>query len=65
MVDNSTQIMSSQVAKYIAQLSDVDKRILKIAQDHLETSFNIKKSIGFKEWLEHTDTRWIGKPNLF
>jgi hypothetical protein len=43
--------MSTQVAKYIAQLSDVEKRILKIAQDHLETSFNIKKSIGFKEWL--------------
>jgi hypothetical protein len=43
--------MSSQVAKYIAQLSDVDKIILKIAQDHLETSFNIKKSIGFKEWI--------------
>ena len=44
--------MSSQVAKYIEQLSDVEKRILKIAQDHLETSFNIKKSIGFKEWLD-------------
>ena len=43
--------MPSQVANYIAQLSDVEKRILKIAQDHLETSFNIKKSIGFKEWL--------------
>ena len=51
MVDNSNQNMSSQVAKYIAQLSDVDKIILKIAQDHLETSFNIKKSIGFKEWI--------------
>jgi len=44
--------MSTQVAKYIAQLSDVEERILKIAQDHLETSFNIKKSIGFKEWLD-------------
>ena len=51
MVDNSNQNMSTQVAKYIAQLSDVEERILKIAQDHLETSFNIKKSIGFKEWL--------------
>ena len=43
--------MPTQVEKYIAQLSDVEKKILKIAQDHLETSFNIKKSIGFKEWL--------------
>jgi hypothetical protein len=43
--------MPSQVANYIAQLSDVEKIILKIAQNHLETSFNVKKSIGFKEWL--------------
>jgi hypothetical protein len=35
---------------YINQLSDMEKKVLKIAQDHLETSFSLKKSIGFKKW---------------
>ena len=36
---------------YISQLSDIEKIVLKIAQDHLETSFSLEKSIGFKSWL--------------
>jgi hypothetical protein len=43
--------MPTQEEKYIDQLSDVEKKILKIAQDHLETSFNLNRSIGFKEWV--------------
>ena len=43
--------MPTQEEKYIDQLSDVEKKILEIAQDHLETSFNVKRSIGFKEWV--------------
>lgn len=43
--------MTSQVEKYISQLSVVEKKILEIAKDHLETSFSIKESIGYKEWL--------------
>jgi len=37
---------------YIAQLNPMEKKILHIAQSHLETSFSLKKSIGFQEWQE-------------
>jgi len=43
--------MPTQEEEYIEQLSGVEKKILKIAQDHLETSFNVRRSIGFKEWI--------------
>ena len=35
---------------YIAQLNPMEQKILHIAQSHLETSFSLKKSIGFQEW---------------
>ena len=35
---------------YIAQLNPMEQKILYIAQSHLETSFSLKKSIGFQEW---------------
>ena len=35
---------------YIAQLNPMEQKILQIAQSHLETSFSLKKSIGFQEW---------------
>ena len=43
--------MSEQEIKaYIAQLTPQEQKVLKIAMNHLETSFNLTKSIGFKEW---------------
>ena len=43
--------MSEQEIKaYIAQLTPQEQKVLKIAMEHLETSFNLTKSIGFKEW---------------
>ena len=38
--------------EYIAQLNSIEKIVLQIAKEHLETSFSIEKSIGFKEWLK-------------
>lgn len=35
---------------YISQLNPMEQKILHIAQSHLETSFSLKKSIGFQEW---------------
>ena len=37
---------------YISQLNDIEKKVFTIAQEHLETSFSIEKSIGFKQWLK-------------
>jgi hypothetical protein len=36
---------------YINQLSEQEKIVLKIAIEHLESSFDIEKSIGFQKWL--------------
>ena len=38
---------------YISQLNDIEKKVFTIAQEHLETSFSIEKSIGFKQWLKN------------
>jgi hypothetical protein len=43
--------MSQRETKaYIEQLTPQEQKVLKIAMEHLETSFNLTKSIGFKEW---------------
>ena len=36
--------------KYIESLSEMEKKALKIAQEHLETSYDMEKTIGFKKW---------------
>jgi len=37
---------------YISQLSEKEKIAYEIAKNHLGTSFSLKKSIGYKEWLK-------------
>jgi len=44
--------LDKDIQTYISQLSDIEKKVLSIAKDHLDTSFSIQKSLGFKEWLE-------------
>ena len=36
---------------YIAQLTPHEKIVLKIAQEHLESSFDLVRSIGFNNWF--------------
>jgi hypothetical protein len=40
------------IQKYIDQLSVKEKQTLKIAQEHLGSSFNLVKSIGFQNWIK-------------
>ncbi len=40
------------IDSYIEQLSEQEKLVLEIAINHLESSFDIVRSIGYKEWLE-------------
>ena len=35
---------------YVLQLDEDEKKVLAIAQQHLGTSFDMAKSIGFLEW---------------
>jgi hypothetical protein len=46
--------MTEDQKAYIAQLSPMEKKVLEIAMSHLETSFSIEKSIGFKKWKKET-----------
>lgn len=41
-----------EVLAYIKTLSVQQRKTLEIAQDHLESSFNIYKSIGFLMWKD-------------
>jgi hypothetical protein len=36
--------------EYISQLTAQEKKVLKIAQEHLASSFSLEKSIGYKQW---------------
>jgi len=40
----------TDISNYIAQLTPMEKNVLRIAQSHLESSFHLVKSIGFQEW---------------
>ena len=40
------------IEAYIAQLNEQEHIVLKIAIEHLESSFDISKSIGYQEWLK-------------
>ena len=42
----------SLINEYISTLSDLELQVLKIAEEDLETSFDIRKSIGFVSWLK-------------
>ena len=50
--DNEKKI----VQKYLNTLSVIEKKALFIAQRNLESSFNLKKSIGYMEWLKKMDS---------
>tara|TARA_B100002019_G_scaffold192500_1_gene166543 strand:+ start:394 stop:561 length:168 start_codon:yes stop_codon:yes gene_type:complete len=43
------------IEEYKSQLSEQEKLVLNIAVEHLETSFDISKSIGYKSWLAGQD----------
>lgn len=47
---NTTTNLSYDIQQYIAQLSPQEKIVLHIAQEHLASSFNIEKSIGYLKW---------------
>ena len=40
------------LSAYLSQLTPMEQKVLHIAASHLETSFSLVKSIGFKEWQE-------------
>lgn len=51
------------VQEYTSQLSDLQKKTMNIAQEHLGLSFNIVKSVGFQEYLSRREPRFPSKKN--
>jgi len=45
--------LSMEEEEYIKLLSKEELNTLQIAREHLESSFNLKKSIGFIKWKEN------------
>lgn len=41
------------IQKYIAQMTEREKKAYNIAKDLLQSSFNIQKSIGYQNWLKN------------
>ena len=42
-----------QVKAYMESLNDAELQAMKIAKDHLKSSFQIKKSVGFLEYIHN------------
>ena len=45
--------ISPEEDDYVKSLSTEELKTLEIAREHLESSFNLKKSIGFLKWKEN------------
>ena len=43
--------LTSLEEEYVKSLSDVEIATMKIAEEHMKTSFSLKKSIGYLKWL--------------
>ena len=41
-----------QIDEYIEQLTEIEKIVYEIAIEHLGSSFDIEKSIGFLDWAK-------------
>jgi hypothetical protein len=46
----SDAVLEEKIQQYIKQLDEQQQLVLKIAMEHLESSFDISKSVGFVEW---------------
>ena len=52
MKECAPKFTQQHINKYIAQLSVQEKIVLDIAVSHLESSFEVTKSIGFIKWYD-------------
>ena len=50
---DSTVTLSKEEKEYVKSLTNEESKTLEIARDHLESSFNLRKSIGFIKWKEN------------
>jgi len=46
IIDNNKE----EISKYIEELSEIERKMINIAEEILGSSFNISRSLGFIEW---------------
>lgn len=44
--------MDALINDYISSLNEQERLVMSIAEEHLDTSFDIEKSIGFQYWYQ-------------
>ena len=49
---SETKVANDDSEKYIQQLSDSEMKTYLIANEHLESSFSVEKSIGYLKWKD-------------
>lgn len=42
--------IKTKAQKYIEQMDDKERQAYEIAKNHLQSSFDIRKSLGFQKW---------------
>ena len=56
-MDTSKTNKQIMLDKYLNQLEPHDRKAYEIAKDHLKSSFNLEKSIGFIKWLKKENNK--------
>jgi hypothetical protein len=56
ILDKISRDCSSDELKYLMGLSTLEQRVCHIAQDHLESSFDLVRSSGFIAWKKSSGT---------
>jgi len=55
-MERETTGLSKMLQEYIKSLTEREYKAYMIAKSHLETSFDLEKSIGYKEWKKNQET---------
>jgi hypothetical protein len=48
---------TSDMNEYLLQLTEKERRAYEIAKSHLQTSFDLEKSIGFKKYMKNKQNK--------
>ena len=54
-MENTKDKLEKLICEYINNLDELEKIALEVAEEQLESSFSIEKSIGFLKWKENKD----------
>ena len=47
--------MENLIKEYISEMNEQEKIVLAIAIEHLESSYDVEKNIGFIKWKAHRE----------